>query len=402
MKKIVALLLKIFTTLFFLGCLIIGGVFYFATKGAKEDPTIGGSKHKDYVSEYTQEEHILRISEVTKINAEKNWNMLFRPLMDYKYEKNGIKSSVSRYDVYLKDFTVEIVYSIYDNDPEYFLVQIKGEKYKSVENADIPTDVWYLGIIRNDSYATWEDGVGINPYAESGNGATKKYYGSGHFAVDTGDGVLKELKYNKDTDGWDLVALTEEEKSTYGEFNDPCGALWGYDVKDHVDYEDKYFPHRGLISQKTEKRFKKERMDGWPYSGDIALKGYTMETVYSIYDNDPEYFLVQIQLAETVEVFWKELITTDKVWYILLFQNDEYYIFDYGCGQNPYVASGFGESVKYHAFGHYAVQTGENELTEVIYDEETGVWEQHVLTDSEKRIYGEYNDATDCDLYYKE
>ena len=123
--------------------------------------------------------------------------------------------------------------------------------------------------------------------------------------------------------------------------------------------------------------------------------------MYSIYDNDPEYFLVQIDLKETIKVSAYEMILTDKLWYILLFQNDEYYIFDWGYGLNPYAASGFGESVKYHAYGHYAVQTGENELTEVIYNEEKGVWEQHVLTDAEKRIYGEYNDASDCDLYYK-
>ena len=384
--------------------LLLLSLFLFFPLSSCEDDIIDDGEHVNYVSEYTEEEHITRISEIKRVSTEKNWSVLFSVLREYTYDWNGYKRSVSQDDVWLKDFTVEIVYSIYDSDPEYFLLQVEGEKAKSLESVEIPTDIWYLGMIRNDSYSLWEDGVGSNPYVESGNGGAKKYFGSGHYAVDIGDGELKEVKYNKDTDDWNLVALTEDEKSTYGAFNNPCGGLWDYDLKKHVDYvsrhEDSY--HTSWILWETNLRFKGKEFYEIGYFGEISLRRHTIETVYSIYDNDPEYCLVQIELAETIKVEGSAEIPTDELWYIILIQNDEYYIWDCGYGLNPYAASGFGDSVKYHAFGHYAVQTGENELTEVIYNEETGVWEQHVLTDAEKRIYGEYNDATDCDLYYKE
>ncbi|MBQ3506686.1 MAG: hypothetical protein IJA89_07955 [Clostridia bacterium] len=354
-----------------------------------EPPSKYDSEHIDYVSEYTQEEHIVRIVEHTKIKFQKEDD----PLYEYGYSS----------EVELSDCKVEIVYAIYDNDPEYFVSQMEL-KISSMESVEYPEYVWCLGLIHNDKYMIWEKGRGINPYIESGNGGAQKYYGGGHFAVDTGDGVLKEIRHNKDTNAWDLVALTEIEKFTYGKYNDTLGlSPYSYIAnRKHVDYVSKLTGriHIFNISNKTEKLFKGRDYPALKYWGKMDLKTYTVEIMYSIYDNDPEYFLMQAQLETPIET--SNGLTADKIWYIGIIQNDEYYIWDCGYGLNPYEASGFGESVKYHAFGHYAVQTGENELTEVIYNEETGVWEQRVLTDAEKRIYGEYNDVSDCDLYYKE
>ena len=392
-KRSIIICLFICLILSFSSCLdVLGAIF-----GGYAPPPIDDSEHVDYISEYTQEEHILRISETTRIHTGKYWNSMFLFLRDYN---DGISAN----DVQLKDFTVEVVYSIYDNDPEYFLVQIKVKKKANVENLDIPTGKWYLGMIRNDRYYIWQDGVGENPYLESGNGGAKKYFGNGHYAVDTGDGVLKELKYNYDTDGWNMVALTKDEKSTYGEYNELHGGLTGYSgvMQEHVDYYSLY-PERTHVvnlSQTTEKLFQGKYCPELGYLGEMNLESYRVETMYSVYDNDPEYCLIQVNLQAPIEIEAEHLFA-DQLWYIILIQNEKYYIFDWGYGLNPYEASGFGESVKYHAFGHYAVQTGENELTEVIYNEETGVWEKRVLTDAEKRIYGEYNDASDCDLYYK-
>ena len=59
-------------------------------------------KHPDFVTAYTQEEHIQRISERTQTRFSKE-----------------IESGE------IVNYTVEIVYAFYDNDPEYFLVNLE-------------------------------------------------------------------------------------------------------------------------------------------------------------------------------------------------------------------------------------------------------------------------------------
>lgn len=381
----------------FSGCGLAISTF-FATIFARESPTKDPDnypQYPNYQSAYTEEEHVQKLTEMT------TESLIWKT----------ITGDYFRAYVGLRAVEVEIVYAFHDYDPEFFVIDFTFENKAVVAGYDgEPTDkAYFLGYILNDEYYLLHYGGGENPWSVAGYQDYKKYFGSGYYAVKIDGKMTAFFRQYYSTDGFgttrkeeniheELSANTEKDYMEYDYRND---LTVKYEIK-HVDYEDKYFPHRGLISKKTERRFKEEKFYEFGYSGAISLKSYTIETVYSIYDNDPEYFLVQIDLKEKIEVGVYEKIPTDKLWYILLFQNDEYYIWDCGYGLNLYAASGFGDSVKYHALGHYAVQTGENELTEIIQNAETGVWEQHVLTDAEKRIYGQYNDVYDCDLYYKE
>ena len=74
--------------------------------------------HKEFKTEYTEEEHIKRIDEITKRFIVKDW---FR----YNY------STVSDYDI-------EIMYSFYDGDPEYFILTFYLENYWNTTESNLP------------------------------------------------------------------------------------------------------------------------------------------------------------------------------------------------------------------------------------------------------------------------
>ena len=175
-KKVELLIMCILASLCFLlvGCWTYAGSNY---------------KHPDFVTQYTQEEHIQRISERTQTRFSKE-----------------IESGE------IVNYTVEIVYAFYDNDPEYFLVNLEYaeefEKYSYGGELEYKTKYkHFLGFIENDEYYTGlycyggENGDamfigGRNPYEVTGYGDAKKYYGANRFAVETENGLLKIFKIN--------------------------------------------------------------------------------------------------------------------------------------------------------------------------------------------------------------
>lgn len=177
MKKISIILSIIFFSLIFCGC-------------AVEPMKFGGYSHPDFETKYTEEEHVQRISARTE---EKFAEEL----------KNGT----------LVSYDVEIVYAFYDNDPEYFLVNLeyaeeqagsyqtednpsldpeKGEyisfytKYKHIIGF-IKEDTYYCSL--NDYYREFH--YGRNCYELCGYKNAKKYYGCGRHGVKTDEGVLQ-------------------------------------------------------------------------------------------------------------------------------------------------------------------------------------------------------------------
>ncbi len=143
--------------------------------------------HPDFITEYTIEEHIERITTRTEEIFEEEI-------------KNGD----------IVDYTVEIVYAFYDNDPEYFLVELEyakewGGKYDNpndspnVENDEYITYQTkykhFIGYIVNDRYwyglrdywgsdikTSFKDGRSV--YAFNGYEKERKYYGMCKQAVE--------------------------------------------------------------------------------------------------------------------------------------------------------------------------------------------------------------------------
>lgn len=142
-------------------------------------------KHPDFVTSYTEAEHIERIKERTET----------------RFSKEIERGEIANY-------TVEIVYAFYDNDPEYFLVNLEYENDFPAEYATEGTRTKYkhfLGYIENDEYYagvynySGEKGdsmftEGRNAYEVAGYGEAKKYYGNRIFAVETEGELLKIFK----------------------------------------------------------------------------------------------------------------------------------------------------------------------------------------------------------------
>ena len=141
-------------------------------------------KHPDFITQYTQEEHIQRISERTQTRF-----------------SNEIESGE------IVNYTVEIVYAFYDNDPEYFLVNLEYaeefEKYSYGGELEYKTKYkHFLGFIEDDIYYTGINGYGgkngdamfidgRNPYEVAGYANAKKYYGNFVFAVQLDNDFLQ-------------------------------------------------------------------------------------------------------------------------------------------------------------------------------------------------------------------
>ena len=177
--------------------------FSFCISACEEDRIIGGPHnytHPEFQTEYTIDEHIDRIRERTmeKFSAE--------------IEKGKIAN-----------IEVEILYAFYDNDPEYFMVQLQYTQdftgsYRIFERkSDGRYDMQqfkfveyqtrykhFIGFIENDEYYSClplyvpsyvNSGdifmAGRNPYELSGYGDAKKYCAVKHCAVETSDGLLQ-------------------------------------------------------------------------------------------------------------------------------------------------------------------------------------------------------------------
>ena len=161
--------------------------------GCKEDKrnitVIGGYTHPDFETNYTEEEHIQRISERTA----------------KKFAEELENGTIISYDV-------EIVYAFYDNDPEYFLVNLEyaeeqNGSYQTKKEASLDPEKGefrrfntkykhLIGFIEKDIYY-WslmcyykEFKYGRSCYELWGYEKAKKYYGAGHHGVQTSEGIL--------------------------------------------------------------------------------------------------------------------------------------------------------------------------------------------------------------------
>lgn len=180
----------------------------------------GNYTHPEYQSEYTEEEHIERISARTR----------------EKYAEEIEKGIII-------DFKVEILYAFYDNDPEYFLIEYRFEdtirEYKGESSEVKLTEKHYghlIGMIESDTYRVGSfpccidenDGygsrtgdhdeifVGQNCYTRCGFENAKKYYGGNVFAVEI-DGqmvqIYKHDYWDKDEEKcWERRVISESEQ----------------------------------------------------------------------------------------------------------------------------------------------------------------------------------------------
>lgn len=156
-------------------------------------PIGGGYVHPNFSTEYTIDEHVQRIKDRTE--------GIFQ---------DEIQSGA------IVDYSVEIVYAFYDEDPEYFLVEIEyANEWDGVYHTnypryddDTPMDVEYttrykhlIGFIENDTYKTGLHGYfgkdkaafkdGKSCYDLLGYAGNKKYYGASMFAVESNGGIVR-------------------------------------------------------------------------------------------------------------------------------------------------------------------------------------------------------------------
>lgn len=156
-------------------------------------PLGGDYAHPDFSTEYTIEEHVQRIKDRTE--------EIFQ---------------VDMQSGEIVDYSVEIVYAFYDEDPEYFLVEIEyANEWRGVYHTnypryddDTPTEIEYttrykhlIGFIENDTYKTGLNGYfgqdkaafkdGKSCYNLLGFSNNKKYYGASIFAVESNGEILR-------------------------------------------------------------------------------------------------------------------------------------------------------------------------------------------------------------------
>ena len=153
-------------------------------------PTHDPYEFPEFSTQYTEEEHIQRLSARTE-----------ERFADYIESER------------LLDYEVELVYSFYNEDPEYFLIEIEywgiDSSCQKNEAGAIQSIIRYahaIGYLKNDEYY-----FGLNSYSMSENSQNeldgfildkslwqifdcdegRKYYGSGVQAVQTDEGILQ-------------------------------------------------------------------------------------------------------------------------------------------------------------------------------------------------------------------
>lgn len=147
--------------------------------GCDNNTVEGGYTHPDFKTEYTIEEHIGRIEERTRVRFEEE-----------------IASGE------LVSYNVDIIYAFYDNDSEYFLVELEyaqEHKFQRNENVYISKNAHFIGYIENDEYYVgikYYDGseyimAGRSAYSICGFDNGKKFYGGLVQAVETSEGIIQ-------------------------------------------------------------------------------------------------------------------------------------------------------------------------------------------------------------------
>lgn len=178
----------VITILIIIAIIPLGILFYFEVwlswvGGWNAVPPVGYSiyNYPEFKTEYSEEEHKQRILDVMV-------NTFGEP------EDSQV----------IAGYEVEIIYSFYDNNPEYFLITIEykgttasGKYYPNDihEPAQYITNYRHLvGRIVEDTYTHWHYGefiTGRSPWDFLGYSEAKKYYGNDIFGVETEDGVLQ-------------------------------------------------------------------------------------------------------------------------------------------------------------------------------------------------------------------
>ncbi len=195
MRKIFLCALCLFMTGCFLGCgncIMVDGNYV----------------HPKFKTVYTVEEHIERI----KAETEERFS-------------NEIENGV------LVNYTVDIVHAFYDDDPEYFLVELEyADEWRGITyTSDEPYTIEYftkykylIGFIKNDNYKTGliicDDFVdGRSAYTLSGYKTAKKYYGAMICGVEKDGEILQIYKGHGSVEFGDPECLTQKivPKSSY-------------------------------------------------------------------------------------------------------------------------------------------------------------------------------------------
>ncbi len=409
MKRKISILLALSFTLLFAGC------------EKKQNNIDDDYALKDYSTQYTEEQHVERITARTEeIFAEEI--------------ANGE----------LIDYSVEIVYSIYQALPTFFLVELEYAKewevrYENPNNGENEEDFSYyqtrnkhfLGLIAWDEYyATlagypYNDHVtdgtdvkkafmdGKSAYALSDYPNNKKYYGGRYQGVGVDNGIyliatsecldykLNSHEFHTHTENCEKTYLetviTEDiyERFAFIDYiaQYPYGGFLGekgiYKRQatakkqcNHSEFSTYHTEERHIdyITASTMEIFEKELQNG-------ELVDIQVDIVYSINGNNPQFFVVELEFANEWEWFYtkpeymrepnepKEVYYQTKYKHLIGLIADDVY---YNClsgyyvesdskasfmdGRSPYSLSGYSDSKKYLGGYYRGVETNEGIL----------------------------------------
>jgi hypothetical protein len=230
MKKFLSLIIVVVLLFSFSGCFdVLGAIFHQCPTNPYRDPS-DYPEYPDYQSEYTQQEHIARLTAITESGAWKGLDEQF--------------SLATNLQGNIISFEVEIVYSLCDNDPEFFLIDCIFENYDQNHiitgqiNPDETNEAFLFGYIQNDEYYIILMHSGKNPWAYAGYPEEKKYFGSYCCAVELNGEmtmIFEITEYQHFLWGsGDIVSqvLSEQEKKDYMEYNYLCGDYRKYEMKE--------------------------------------------------------------------------------------------------------------------------------------------------------------------------
>ena len=231
-KKIILATLLIFIVLLIPVFIIFYPLFHMDAHSPYHDPN-DYPFYPDYQSEYTQEEHIARLTAITESGAWKDLDEQF------SFKLAHFDNMVS--------FEVEIVYSLYDKDPEFFLINCTFENYIDghiITGQPYPpamNEAFLFGYILNDEYYIILLHTGKNPWEYAGYPSEKKYFGSYRFAVELNGEMTMVFEITDDQHflwgGGDIVSrvLNEKERKEYMEYNYLYDDYRKYEMKEQTE-----------------------------------------------------------------------------------------------------------------------------------------------------------------------
>lgn len=173
----------------------------------------------------------------------------------------------------------------------------------------------------------------------------------------------------------------------------------------HPDFKTIYTKeeHIEKISAQTQELFAKELASG-------EIKNFFVDILYAFGDNDPEYFLIELELGvevQTVSTNFPQTYTTSFAHVIGFIENDEYFIGlkyyqTFRAGKSAYTYFNFGSSLKYYGGGVQAVEQNGQIITLVTYNcLDYSFTDSHSHTNSEECGYGKIIAPSDFDFLMK-